>query len=158
MNLRALVFFFLSATCFLWSETPAAQSATPALGPVIMVAEGQSPQGFPYMHGGVGLDERESMEQRGKSYNVKFSFADKRGPYIAGVKVMLEGENRKEIVNIVSDGPLFYIQLPPGTYNLKATFGPKTNEVKALKVFKDKKINQTLIWDLGAEADQVTVR
>ena len=158
ISLRSLAALFFSASCFLTSGIALAQPAAAELGPVIMVTEGQSPQGFPYMHGGVGSDERESMEQRGKSYNVKFSFAEKRGAYLAGVKTVLEGEQGTEIVNLISDGPWFYIQLLPGTYNLKATFGPKTNEIKAFKVSEDKKINRTLTWDLGAEADQVRVR
>ena len=157
-NLRSWLVLYLVAIWFLWSGMSAAQSGVPELGPAIIVTEGKSPQGFPYMHGGVGSDEREYMEERGKSYNVRFAFADKRGPYLAGVRIVLEGENRIEIVNIVSDGPWFYIQLPTGTYNLKATFGPKTNELKAFKVSKHKKINQTLTWDLGAEIDQVVGR
>jgi hypothetical protein len=158
MNFRGLLVFFLAATGFLWSGTPRAHAAAVELGPAIVISEGKSPQGYPYIHGGVGSDERAAMEERGKSYNVKFSFADKRGPYIAGVKVLLEGENRTEIVNVVSNGPWFYIQLPPGTYNLKATFGPKTSEVKAFKVSKDKKINQTLIWDLGEDTGPLALR
>jgi hypothetical protein len=109
------------------------------------------------MHGGVGAAEREQMEKRAGPYNIKFSFADKRGPYIAGVKIVLECENRTEIVNLVSAGPWFYIQLPPGTYSLKATFASKTNEIKNFKVFKDKKIHRTLIWDLREESDAVAM-
>ena len=158
IKLRSVVVLFLSATCFLWSGTPAAQAATAELGPSIMISEGKSPQGFPYMHGGVGTAEREYMEERAKTYNVKFVFADKRGPYLAGVKIVLEGQNKAEIVNTSTDGPWFYIQLPPGTYTLKVTFGPKTNEIKGFKVSKDKKIYRTLIWDVSGDPDPVTVR
>ena len=158
IRLKALLVFLLAATWFLRSEIPWAQSARPELEGSIVVTEGKSAQGYPYMHGGVGSKEREYMEERGKPYNVKFSFADKRGPYIAGVKIVLEGENRTEIVNLVSEGPWFYIQLPAGTYSLKATFASKTNEIKGFKVFKDKKIHQTLIWDLREESDAVAMR
>jgi hypothetical protein len=123
-----------------------------------MITEGKSPQGFPYMHGGVGSAERDAMEQRGKSYNVKLSFADKRGPYVASVKLLLQGADKKEIVNLTTDGPWFYIELPPGTYTVQATLGAKSSGIKALKVSKDKKIQQTLIWDLGEEQDPVVTR
>jgi hypothetical protein len=122
-----------------------------------MITEGKSPQGFSFMHGGVGSAERKQMEQLGKSYNVKLSFADKRGPYLAGVQLVIEGANRAEIVNLTTDGPLFYIQLPPGTYTVKASFGAKTQEMKVLKAGKDKQVRQTLVWDAGGEPDPVTL-
>jgi hypothetical protein len=128
------------------------------VGSSVIITEGKTPQGYPYIYGGVSSGEREIMEERGKSYNVKLSFADKRGPYLAGITLVIEGAKGTEIVNITTDGPWFYIQLPPGTYTVKATFGAKTNELKPFRVAKDKKTQQTLTWDVGEDKDAVSAR
>jgi hypothetical protein len=47
----------------------------------------------------------------------------------------------------------FYIQLPSGTYKLKATFKGETKQIKNFRVTKDKVVQQTLIWDLGKRAE-----
>jgi hypothetical protein len=124
----------------------------------IVITEGKSPQGYPFMHGGIGSAEREQMEGKGKVYNLKLSFADRRGPYLAGVQLVIEGEKRAEIVNLTTSGPLFYIQLPPGSYTVKATFGAKTHEIKALKIVKDRQARHTFVWDAGGEPDPVAAR
>jgi hypothetical protein len=41
------------------------------------------------------------------------------------------------------------MQLPAGTYTVKATLGGVTREIKNLTVPKDKAVQRTLIWDLG---------
>jgi hypothetical protein len=91
-----------------------AQSTPGATPAGIMIAKGTTPQGFPYLAGGISTNERDVMEEWGKSYNVKLSFAEKRGSYIAGVRLVIEGAKGVEIVNSLVDGPWFYIELPAG--------------------------------------------
>lgn len=57
--------------------------------PAIIITEGQTPQGFPYVFGGVSSNEREAMEERAKDYNLKLVFAEKNGPYLSGVTLSL---------------------------------------------------------------------
>ena len=82
--------------------------------PAILITEGKTAQGFPYISGGVSTDERERMETEGKSYNVKLAFAERRGAYLSDVKVVIEGAKGAEIVSVTTNGPWFFIQLPPG--------------------------------------------
>jgi hypothetical protein len=89
------------------------------------------------------------MEAWGKAYNVKLSFAEKKGPYLSDVKLTLEAAKEAEIITITTTGPWFYIQLPAGTYTVKAALGGITREIKNLTVPKDKTVQRTLIWDLG---------
>ena len=117
--------------------------------PTIVIIEGKTVQGFPYLFGGVGSDEREIMEGRGKNYNVKLVFAEKRGAFISGVTVVIANAKGAEIVALKTEGPWFYIQLPPGDYAVKATFKGETKQIKELRVAKDKRVQQGLIWDLG---------
>jgi hypothetical protein len=119
----------------------------------IMIIEGKTEQGFPYISGGVSTNEREIIQTAGKAYNVKLSFADKRGPYLSEVRLVIEGAKAAQIIAITTPGPLFYIQLPPGNYAVKATFNGETKEIKRLEVPKDKTIHRTLVWDLAEMLD-----
>ena len=51
------------------------------------IAKGATEQGFPYMSGGVGLDEREVMRSWGAAYNLRLSFAETSGMYLSDVKL-----------------------------------------------------------------------
>jgi hypothetical protein len=132
-------------------RAPVAESASSGLPPAIVITEGKTPQGFPYLSGGVSTDEREAMEKQRKAYNVKLSFAEKRGPYLSDVKLVIEGAKGTEIISTVTTGPWFYIQLPSGSYTVKATFNDKTREIKPLEVPKDRTVQQTLTWDLRGQ-------
>jgi len=117
----------------------------------ITVIQEKTKQGYPYISGGVGTEERELIEKLAKAYNLKLSFADKTGPYLSDVKLVIEEEKGREIVNTTTNGPWFYIQLPEGTYNVKANFKGKTREMTALRLQKDKPIRRTLLWDVAEE-------
>jgi hypothetical protein len=122
------------------------------LAPAIIITEGKTSHGYPYLFGGVSSNEREVMEQRGKAYNVKLVFAEKRGAFISGVSVVLADGKGAEIVSLATDGPWFYIQLPPGSYTARATFKGETKQIKDLRVPKDKVVQQVFVWDLGEPA------
>jgi hypothetical protein len=91
------------------------------------------------------------MEKEGKAYNVKLSFVEKSGTYLSDVKLVIEGSKGTEIINTVTNGPWFYIQLPAGSYTIKATLNDKAREIKRFAVPKDKTVQQTLLWDLGEQ-------
>jgi hypothetical protein len=117
--------------------------------PAIMITEGKTAQGYPYLSGGVGSDERIAMEERGKAFNVKFIFAETSGPFLATVNLEIFGSKNEAILSFTTTGPWFYIQLPPGIYNVKATFAGQSKQAKALRVGKDKRVQRTFVWDLG---------
>lgn len=103
--------------------------------------------GLPYISGGVGVEEQAQMRKQSAAFNVKLVFALKSKEYIASVKVMIEDRNGNELLNTVSEGPWFYIQLPPGVYRLKCTFREQTKEIRELRVSKDTQPTRTLLWD-----------
>ena len=133
-----------------WSE-PGPELVAAQFPPTIVITEGKTNQGYPYLFGGVGSDEREAIEERAKGYNVKLIFAEKRGAFISGVTVLLATAKGAEIASLMTQGPWFYIQLPPGDYAVKATFKGETKQIKNLSVPKDKRVLQGLIWDLGEQ-------
>jgi len=130
---------------------PTTQAVAAEFPPSIVITEGKTAQGFPYLSGGVGSDERAALEERGKAFNVKLAFAEQRGPYLADVNVMIVDGKGAEILSLASAGPWFYIQLPPGRYNVKATYKGQTQGIRNLQVAKDKALSRTLTWNLAEE-------
>jgi hypothetical protein len=116
--------------------------------PAIVITEGKTSQGFPFLFGGISSNEREVMEQRAKSYNLKLVFAEKNGSFLSGITVVVTSMKVGEIVSIATDGPWFYMQLPPGTYRVTAIFKGQTKQINNL-VIKDKTVQQIFTWDLA---------
>jgi hypothetical protein len=130
---------------------PTTEAIAAELPPSIVITEGKTAQRFLYLSGGVGADERAALEERGKAFNVKLVFAEQHGPFLADVKVAIDDGKGTEIVSLTSVGPWFYIQLPPGPYNVNATYKGQTQEIRNLQVAKDKALRRTLTWNLAEE-------
>ena len=137
---------------------PTAFAASGAVPPGVIINEGTTPQGYPYLHGGIGSDERKILDEKGKNYSLKLAFAERHGSFVASVKLAIEGANQVGIVDITTNGPWFYIDLPPGSYEVKAIFEGKLKELKGLKVAKGERIQRTIVWDLGPDTDPVKIR
>jgi hypothetical protein len=136
----------------LFTQNSNAQPTAEENPPGVMISRGTSPQGFPYLSGGVSSDEREIMEALAKDYNVKLTFAERRGSYLADVRLVITGTKGDEIIATTANGPFFYIQLPVGSYAVKATTNGETKEIKRLDVPKGKTVERTLVWDLGEQS------
>lgn len=112
------------------------------------ILRGSTEQGYGYMTGGIGLDEREVMESWGAPYNLKLSFAELSGVFLSDVGLSIMDENGREIIRTTTNGPWFYIKLPPGTYNVNATFEDDAKEIKNLHLPKGQRVSRFLHWDL----------
>ena len=88
---------------------PRAEAATTETPSSVVITEGKTAQGFPYLCGGVGSDEREIMEGRSATYNVKLSFAAKGGAFLSDVTLVIADAKSGELVSLITDGPLFFI-------------------------------------------------
>lgn len=147
---RGMPVFLLAVSFALLSPWIAVQarSAESPLEQSPGIVQGETKQGFAYMSGGVGIDERELMGKLGKAYNLKLSFAEISGPYLADVGLIIEDTKGAEIISTTTNGPWFYIQLPSGTYTIKATVGGNTKQIKNLQLSKGERISRTVHWDL----------
>lgn len=96
------------------------------------VTEGKI-NGVMYASGGVGKDERMSMESMAKGYNVKLIFAEAPREYVAGVKVKIEDHSGRTLLEATSGGPWFWVKLPQGDYRIIASFRDH-GDIKNLKV------------------------
>ena len=79
--------------------------------------------GTGWISGGVGDESREEMRKVAAAYDLHLVFSDQRGAYLAEIPftvTRLAPGKRQEIISAVSDGPLLYLKLPPGTYEVAA--------------------------------------
>ncbi|MGN6716317.1 MAG: hypothetical protein ACTHLX_02885 [Candidatus Binatia bacterium] len=106
-------------------------------------------QGYAFMSGGVGIEERNLMQQKAGAYDLDLSFADKQGHYLSDVSVVIDDQNGTQLVNSTARGPFFYIDLPTGKYDVKASFDNKSEEIKNLNISKDHSTKELLHWNLS---------
>src|SRR5215475_13348122 len=90
--------------------------------------EVQTYKDIPYVSGGFGLEERAELKAIGKTDNLELSFALQNRDYIGSAEVVIKDKNGAEILDAVSNGPLFLVKLPEGLYTVKATAMGKTLE------------------------------
>jgi hypothetical protein len=138
-----LVLVLFVGAAVLWPLPAPAETAPEAA----YYKEGQTPQGFPYMTGGISVEERNAMTERDDAYNLKLVFAEKSGVYLAGVPLTIMDRNGKEIAAITSEGPWFYIKLPPGTYHASAMVDGESRKID-LSVPDSGAVARIFHWDL----------
>jgi hypothetical protein len=112
------------------------------------IVNSKTKQGYAFMSGGVGTEERNLMQRKAGAYDLDLSFANRRGQYLSDVKVIIDDQHGKQLVDTTTTGPLFYIELPPGKYDVKASFDDKTREIKDLNVAKNHSTKELLHWNV----------
>jgi NADPH:quinone reductase-like Zn-dependent oxidoreductase len=75
-----------------------------------------------YYSGGVGISERQQMQEMTKDCNLKLVFDTKHGDYLSAVAVKIVDARGRVLINAVSQGPLFSAELPAASYQVIATF------------------------------------
>jgi hypothetical protein len=142
-SLIAATIFMLSSSLLtvLLRENAFAQSHHP---PGILMAT--SDEGVRYLVGGIGSDERETLENLGMGYNVKFVFAETSGDYISDVRVVIDDLHGKRLAQVMTNGPWLYVKLPPGRYRVEATYAATPIEIQGLEVSEGKRLVRTLHW------------
>jgi hypothetical protein len=114
------------------------------------IIRGITDQGFAYMTGGVGSGERETMDSWAGGYNLKLAFAETSGVYISDVELLIE-KNGRQLVRATTNGPWFYIKLPPGKYAVKATHEDATKQINNLQLGKGARVTRLMHWDSEKE-------
>jgi hypothetical protein len=112
------------------------------------IVKGETMQGYQFMSGGVGSGERDAMLEQAKSYNLALSFAAPSGQYLSDVRVLITDERGKEVVNTTSVGPLFYVELPGGRYNITASYDGRSQEIKGLQIPNSGRVSKVFHWNV----------
>jgi hypothetical protein len=111
------------------------------------IVTGKTDQGYPYMSGGVGVGERNQMNTGAQGYDLKLAFSDRSGKYLSDVKVTIADPRGDQIVDTSTAGPWFYINLPSGKYDVKASYDNRVEEIKNIDVSKGQRIARLLHWN-----------
>lgn len=75
-----------------------------------------------YVHGGISDSGQQRVHRLAQDMNLKLVFANLEGQYVADVDVAIADANGRRLLDVDSADPLFFAQLPPGDYNVTATF------------------------------------
>jgi hypothetical protein len=76
-----------------------------------------------WVSGGVGIDEREEMVMALPDHNLKvLTAADKSGAFLSAVQVVVRDAAGRTALETSLDGPWLLARLPPGRYELVATY------------------------------------
>jgi hypothetical protein len=81
------------------------------------------------------LDEREVLNQTGRDYNLKLSFALTSRNYLGDVAVEIRDSADRVALEAISEGPWFFAKLPPGRYTVVVKCNENTQQ-KAVQVSK----------------------
>lgn len=74
----------------------------------------------PWTSGGVSNEGREEMQKAAADFNVHVIFSTRHGKYHADVPFRVFRNDGRLFVSGVSEGPLLYLRLPPGSYRISA--------------------------------------
>jgi uncharacterized protein (DUF427 family) len=80
-----------------------------------------------YLNGGVGKDERASMQRMAKEFPLRMTFSERKdGELVADVPVVVSDAKGSPVFMLPKAGPLLYVMLPDGKYTVRATWKGKT--------------------------------
>lgn len=83
-------------------------------------AGGGREAGVSWTSGGVGDEALDEMRKVSSAYNVHLMFTGRDGHYLAGIPFKLSRHNGQSVLSGVSEGPMLYLKLAPGPYQVAA--------------------------------------
>lgn len=108
---------------------------------------GTAPGGIPILSGGVGDASVAEMKEAARNYNVRLVFSNRRGEYVADVPYTITDARRREVASGTSEGPLLYLRLPPGHYEISARIGTTAVKKRVQALAKSRGPDVNLIGD-----------
>jgi hypothetical protein len=120
--------------------------------PGTLVITGTTRNGRPFMMGGFGQSDRERMRQMSDEYNLKLTFVDRSGNYVSDVTVVVKNDKGEEVVNLDTQGPWFFVELPPGQYEVRARLGDEWTGARDIRVSGDHASAAILSWAASGAA------
>ena len=78
-----------------------------------------------YATGGVGDEERRALDAMSNQFNLKMTLALTSGHFLGDANVHIAAADGHTVLDTMSDGPLFYVHLQPGTYTVKVSLNGK---------------------------------
>ena len=103
--------------------------------------------GISYLTGGVTLDERQEMADQRKNFSLLLKFAAKSGRYLGDVVVNITNGKGAALFDSTTDGPWLLVNLPAGSYTLKAVSGGVSQSQK-ISIGKNARRELTMYWNV----------
>lgn len=120
MNPRSLMHFRVRRL----AAALAVLAATVAASPATAATQGQTPQGWAFVDGGIGQTETEEMEADRGKYSLWIMTAGKTsGAHLADVEVTIADAKGETVFQRRLEGPWLMVDLPLGRYEVHSRYG-----------------------------------
>ncbi|MBL8344924.1 MAG: hypothetical protein JNN03_05750 [Rubrivivax sp.] len=117
-----------------------------------------NPPPIPVRSGGVSVDEFAELNRQASEYSLKLILAAKRsGAYLADVDVVVRSlPSRNVVLEHRSEGPLVLAALPPGRYEVIASYGQvrpgaPTSHTRVVTISPSGLAQMVMYFDTGDE-------
>jgi hypothetical protein len=95
--------------------------------PAVALERGATADGWPYLAGGFGLEEREELALARNDYRLRVATAARgSGAYLANVRIRIADVSGRILFDRELPGPVLLIDLAPGRYTVQASFRGET--------------------------------
>lgn len=78
-----------------------------------------------FVSGGVGIDERRALERVAPGFDIKVVLSTATGHLLGGGQIKVMDSRGNLVLNTVSDGPVFLLDVPAGSYTIEAIVGDR---------------------------------
>lgn len=111
------------------------------------LVERRTRNGLSFINGGVGIKQRNAIEQVEDNFGLKLVFADAEGRYIADVEVDILDNNGQRVFSLDQAGPWLLTELAPGNYQVRASFDGE-RKTRRVQVGRDGVRTVIMHWNL----------
>jgi len=105
--------------------------------------------GIRYLTGGVGSESAASMRAVRSGYPVAISFVYREGKkhqFTSGVGAVIEHPDGAPVLEVVTEGPYLFVDLPPGRYRLRARSTLGQPQHREFQVTPGRRTEFTVVW------------
>lgn len=100
----------------------------------------------PFINGGIGVDEADFMRSAAKDYSLRLTFAGKKSEFLADVSVVITDSRGVAVFKMGGMGPLLYLTLAPGKYQVSAVFNGVT-QTRGVTIPEKGGIDLSFVWN-----------
>jgi hypothetical protein len=82
--------------------------------------------GTDYLNGGIGTEQADRMRAMSADFPVQMTFAERNqgsDEFVADVHLRVTDSSGRTVIELPSQGPIFLLQVPPGSYTVEAEHG-----------------------------------
>ena len=101
--------------------------------PALAIEQGTTADGWPYLAGGFGLEEREELARARNDYRLRISTAASAGgAYVANARLRIADGSGRVLFDREIPGPILLIDLAPGRYTVRGILNGETVQTETL--------------------------